>query len=57
MHSRGAVDVLGETGSAARFAGVAEVLLEGGIDDLAKYRIILHLLQLHQHQKTSDHHK
>ena len=45
MHLPGAVDVLGEAGSVARFAGVAEGLLEEGIDDLAKYRIVLHLLQ------------
>ena len=52
MHSGAAVDVLGESGSAARFAGMAEALLEGGIDDLAKYRIILHLLQ--QPQVSGD---
>ena len=50
MQVPGAVDVLGEMGGAAQFAGVAEGLLEEGIDDLAKYRIILHLLQ---HPQTS----
>lgn len=41
-----AVDVVGEAGSAARFVGARERPLEGeGIDDLAKYRIVMHLLQ------------
>jgi hypothetical protein len=45
MRFPGAVDVMGEAGSGARLAVMAEGLLEEGIDDLAKYRIILHLLQ------------
>ncbi|MHB1131850.1 MAG: hypothetical protein ACYC4L_05610 [Chloroflexota bacterium] len=41
----GVVGVYGEAGNGARFSEVAEGLLGEGIDDLAKYRIILHLLQ------------
>ena len=41
----GVVGVYGDAGNGAGFAGVAEGLLEEGIDDLAKFRIILHLLQ------------
>jgi hypothetical protein len=43
----GAADVLEEAGSVARFSGPTSAveLEEEGIDDLAKYRIALHLLQ------------
>ncbi len=41
-----AVDPVSEAGSVACFRGAqGEVLEEKGIDDLAKYRVILHLLQ------------
>ena len=41
-----AADVDQKSGDVARFAGApTEVLAEEGIDDLAKYRIVLHLLQ------------
>ncbi len=42
----GAADVVEKSGDVARFTGAStEVLAEEGIDDLAKYRIVLHLLQ------------